>query len=183
MKWFLAWPLASAALLVASCERHGDSRQSQEQASPSASVISIGVEMGGCADPIACANECDAGSADRCRRMAVSYEFGKGVERDLVRATELYEKSCAMGDSEACVAAGRMYEFHHGVAKNDAKAATFYERACDHQDAVGCANLAILLESGRGVAVDKARAAELFDRACTRGSGVACEHAKALRAR
>jgi TPR repeat protein len=146
--------VTAAALLASGCDRRGDAHPTPEQAPPVASVISLGVEMGGYPDLIACADECDAGSADRCRRMAVSYEFGKGVERHLVRATELYEKSCAMRDWEGCVAACRMYEFHHGVSKDDTKAVSFYERACDGRSAVGFANLAIMLESGHGVAQD-----------------------------
>ena len=178
-RWLLGAMVATAA--ISGCGRHGDTDRGGSQPSPSASVISVGVEMGACRDLVACESECDAGSSDRCRRMGVSYEFGKGVDRDLVIATALYEKACTMGDSAGCVAAGRMYEFHHGVPKNDTKAVAFYERACDGQDAVGCANLAIMLESGRGIALDIERALRLFDRACTRGSGLACEHAKALR--
>jgi TPR repeat protein len=168
------------AILASSCGRRGGSDHGQ-QPIPSASVISVAVEMGACHDLVACADECEAGSADRCRRIGVSYEFGKGVDADPLRATELYEKACAMSDSEGCISSGRMYEFHHGVAKDDAKAAGFYERACDFENPVGCANLAILLETGRGVERDAARAAVLFERACSRGSALACDHARRLR--
>jgi TPR repeat protein len=178
-RWLLGAVAATAA--ISSCGRHVDADPGGPQPSPSASVISVGVEMGACGDLVACAKECDAGSADRCRRMGVSYEFGKGADADLVHATELYEKACAMGDSEGCISAGRMYEFHHGVSKNDARAVGFYERACDLRNPAGCANLAIMLESGRGTSRDTARAARLFDQACTSGSGLACERGKALK--
>jgi TPR repeat protein len=176
--------LVLGALLPAAewgCDRKGDAPRTADQPSPSASVISIGVEMGACPDMVACANECDAGSADRCRRLGVTYEFGKGVERDGVHATELYVRGCDMRDSESCLAAGRMYEFHHGVDKDDTKAVGFYKRACDSGNTTGCANLAIMLESGQGTPKDEVRAIELFDQACTRGSGLACQHASALR--
>jgi TPR repeat protein len=171
------------AAALGGCARKSAPPRPEDQPSPSASVISIGVEMGACEDLIACSNECDGGSADRCRRLGVTYEFGKGVERDGVRATDLYVKACGMLDSEGCVAAGRMFEFHHGVNKDDGKAAGFYQRACESGNATGCANLAIMLESGRGTPKDEARAIKLFDQACTQGSGLACQHATALRAK
>jgi hypothetical protein len=179
MRSFLGAMAAVAAL--SSCHAGEDSGRSHGP-SPSASVISFGVEMGACEDLVACTNECDAGSSDRCRRMGVSYEFGKGVDRDQEHAIQLYEKACAMGDSEGCLAAGRMHEFHHGVPKDDTKAVAFYERACDLRNPVGCANLALMLERGRGVARDGLRALVLFEEACSKGSGLACEHAKALHA-
>jgi len=43
---------------------------------PSASAITLGVEMGACSDVAVCERECDGGSADRCRRLAASYAFG-----------------------------------------------------------------------------------------------------------
>jgi hypothetical protein len=168
--------------VVSGCGRRSGVPAPEDHPSPSASVISIGVEMGACPDVVACVNECDGGSADRCRRLGVTYEFGKGVERDGVHATELYAKACGMRDSEGCVAAGRMYEFHHGVDKDEVKAVGFYRRACDLGSATGCANLAIMLESGRGTPKDEVHAVELFDRACAQGSGVACQHATALHA-
>lgn len=146
---------------------------------PSAS-ITIAATIGSCDDLEVCERECDGGSSDRCRRLGVTYEFGRGVAVDGARATQLYEKSCGMGNGDGCLAAGRMYEFHHGVAKDDVRAVWFYVRSCDLGDPAGCANLAIMLEAGRGVPKDVAKAAQLFARACDQGSSLACEHAKSL---
>jgi TPR repeat protein len=178
--------LLAAALLAApvACDRRGGGESSAGAPSPSASVVSLAVEMGACPDLGACERECDAGSADRCRRLGVTYEFGrKGVDADPVRATELYVHACQMKDTEACISAGRMYEYHHGVDKDDVKATGFYERACDLANPTGCANLAIMLENGRGTARDEGRALQLFDDACAKGAGLACEHARSIRAR
>ncbi len=176
--------------LGAACDRDGrDTRQGAGAgtaaagpgAAPAGSVFSVANAIGTCDDLSVCATECDGGSADRCRRLGVNYEFGKGVDKDGARATALYERACAMSNADACVAAGRMYEYHHGVVKDDAKAAAFYGRACDSSDPTGCANLAIMLENGRGVAVDLERAGKLYDQACAKGAGLACERAKLLR--
>jgi TPR repeat protein len=171
--------LSLCCVLGAACGR-GRSTQG-EQPAPSSSVISLGLEIGACPDVSACERECDAGSADRCRRLAVSYAFGKGVEKDEARATALYEHACDMKDSSACVFAGQMHEFSHGVPKDDAKAARFYERACDIGYPPGCYNLAIMYERGTGVAVNRAKAGDLYQMACTSGAKLACDKAKEMR--
>jgi uncharacterized protein len=169
-----------AALLAAACGRSPDG--SGDQPAPSASVVSIGVALGICSDLALCESECDAGSADRCRRLAATYSVGDRVAKDEARATALYERACAMSDAPACVFAGRMHEYAHGVPKDDAKAARLYETACTAGWAAGCYNLAIMFENGRGVALDRDRALALHDAACSAGAKPACERARGLRA-
>jgi TPR repeat protein len=175
-------PLLLACVGLLACKRGAGSAGEQEQAAPSASVVTIGNTLGGCPDVPACERECDAGSADRCRRLAVTYAFGQGVDKDEARATALYEHACDMKDAPACMFAGQMREFAHGVPQDFAAAARLYERACDMQYAAGCYNLAILVERGRGVAQDRARAADLYQTACTAGAKQACDKARELHA-
>jgi TPR repeat protein len=170
----------AAAAAVASCHRGGRSSADGGPA-PSSSVITIGVALGTCPDISVCERECDAGSADRCRRLAATYALGDGVDKDETRATALYEHACDMKDPSACVFAGQMHEFAHGVPKDDARAARFYERACDGQYAPGCFNLAIMYERGTGVPQDRAKAADLYQVACTAGAKQACDKARELR--
>jgi TPR repeat protein len=172
--------LLVCGLGVCACDRHAGGRAEGEPA-PTGSTISIAAALGDCDDVSVCEKECDAGKSDRCRRLGVTYEFGKGVTKDPVRATQLYEQACTMDNSDACLSAGRMYEYHHGVGKDDAKAVALYIRACDLENPTGCANLAIMLENGRGATKDEARAARLYDQACAKGAGLACERAKVLR--
>jgi TPR repeat protein len=150
-------------------------------ARPSANVVSIGVGIGACGDVEACERECDAGSADRCRRLAASHERGAGTTKDEALATSLYERACDLGDPPGCVFAGRMREYGHGVAEDVPAAARLYERACDMRWAAGCYNLAIVLERGRGVPRDPARASALYQAACDAGAQAACALAANLR--
>lgn len=165
--------------LLAAC-RQGPG--SGGEPAPSASVVTIGNTIGMCPDLVACQNECDAGSADRCRRLAATYAFGQGVDQDEVRATALYEHACDMKDAPACLFAGQMHEFAHGVPKDDAAAARLYERACDMSSAAGCYNLAIMVERGHGVARDRAKAGDLYQMACTAGAKQACDRAREMHA-
>jgi uncharacterized protein len=173
-------PAVLAVFAVAACSR-GSSSSTAEPA-PSASVITIGNALGSCPDIPACEKECGAGSADRCRRLAVSYALGDGVDKDEPRATKLYEKACDMKDPSACVFAGQMHEFAHGVPQDDAAAARFYSHACEMEWAPGCYNEAIMYDRGRGVAQDRAKAADLYQIACTAGAKMACEKAREMHA-
>jgi hypothetical protein len=166
-------------LAVASCAACSRARSTREQQpAPSASVVTLGVTLGGCPDIAACQKECDAGSADRCRRLAITYAFGQGVEKDEGHATALYERACEMKDPSACVFAGQMNEFARGVPKDEAKAVRFYEKACDLQWAAGCYNLAIMYERGTGVPVSRSKAGDLYQTACTAGAQLACDKAR-----
>jgi TPR repeat protein len=172
--------IAASMLALAACGRrhapHG------EGSAPSASVVTIGVAMGACEDIDVCEKECATGSADRCRRLAVAYAFGRGVDKDEARAITLYERACDMSDAPACVFAGQMHEYAHGVAEDYAKAAALYGRACDLGWPAGCYNLAIMAERGRGVPQDRAKAADLYQVVCTAGAKQACDKAKELHA-
>jgi TPR repeat protein len=177
-----AAPLIVLALTCesgAACKRsHSSARQGEP--APSSSVISIGVALGTCDDIATCERECDAGSADRCRRLAASYAFGKGVDQNETQATALYGHACDMNDPSACVFAGQNYEFARGAPKNDATAARLYERACDLRWAPGCYNLAIMYERGTGVPASRERAGELYQVACTAGARQACDKAREM---
>ena len=169
--------LVVACALAGACGRN---RSSDEHPAASSSVITLGAAIGTCSDVASCERECDAGSADRCRRLAASYALGQGVAQDEARATSLYVHACETGDPPACVFAGQMNEFARGVPKDDAKAAGFYERACDLRWAPGCYNLAIMYERGTGVPANRQKAGELYQMACTAGAGGACDKARAM---
>lgn len=170
-----------ALLLAASCAGCRRHDRAAGDLPAAASVVTLGAGIGTCDDLATCARECDAGSADRCRRLAATYAFGQGADRDEARATALYERSCAMKDAPSCIFAGQMYEYAHGVAKDDEKAARYYEKACDMGSQAGCYNLGIMYENGRGVPKDRAKAADLYQVACTAGSKTACDKTKQMR--
>lgn len=171
--------VASVAMAVLACN---GTHRADDRTAPSASVFVLGAGLGSCPDIEACERECDGGSADRCRRLAATYAFGQGVEKDETEATALYEHACDMKDPSACVFAGQMHEFSRGVPKDDAKAARFYERACDLGWAPGCYNLAIMYERGTGVPVNRERAGDLYQTACTAGAKQACDKAREMHA-
>jgi Sel1 repeat len=173
--------LFGACMVVSSCHRH---HSSLGQPAPSESAVTLGIAIGTCDDIPTCTRECEAGSADRCRRLAASYAFGKGdAGKDESRAAALYEHACDMNDPASCMFAGHMSEYGRGVRKDDAKAARLYGRACDLHWVGGCYNLAIMFERGAGVEADEGKAAALLHGACDAGSPTACQRLGELKAR
>lgn len=173
--------IALAVVVLGACSKHS-TPAGEGAPSPSASVLTITAGIGVCDDLATCERECDAGSADRCRRLAATYAMGNGAPRDEARGTALYERACAMGDAPACVFAGQMHEYAHGVPKDAAAAVRFYARACDLKWSAGCYNLAIMFENGRGVERDPGKAAVLYENACAAGAKPACDRAHDLEA-
>ncbi len=157
-------------------------KKDDANAAPSSSVVSIAVGFDACTDIAFCQKQCDEGNAGECRRLAVTYQLGKGAPKDEAHATALFEKACTMKSANACVSAGQMFEYAHGVGRDFVKAASFYKSACDLAFAPGCFNYAIMLENGRGVPKDEWNAAYYYDVACKAGAKQACDKAGSLRA-
>jgi TPR repeat protein len=169
---------ASCACLLSACKDKGRIDLNEQPAAPS--TVTIANMVGVCDDIALCEKECDAGQADRCRRLGSTYQFAPGAAKDETKAAAYYELACTMKNASACVSSGQMYEFSHGVAKDDAKAAAYYKKGCDLGYMVGCANYAIMLENGRGVPKDIAAAVPIYENACKAGAGLACERLRAL---
>jgi TPR repeat protein len=184
MNWTIGLALL-AALATGACKSDRPSRDTPGAAegmpAPSASAVTIANTMGSCDDVAACARDCAGGSGDACRRLAVTYEFGKSdAGHDETLGTTYFDRACALGDAPGCVSSGQMHEYAHGVPKDVAAAAAAYSKACTIGSQVGCANFAIMLENGRGVRKDLERARTLYDGACKAGAGLACDRLRFL---
>jgi TPR repeat protein len=176
--------LILGALFVGGCKGRGEASPSpsETQAASSEPPIELANAIGFCDDLEACERECDGGVAEQCRRIGVSYEFGKGgdASKNETQGTAYFDRSCELGSASGCVSSGQMHEYAHGVPTDMPKAAAAYEKACTIGWQVGCANFAIMLENGRGVPKDLVRARTLYEGACKAGAGLACERLKAL---
>jgi TPR repeat protein len=184
---FVLVSLASLApfALLACKDGDGNARsRGDTMGIPSSPPIQIANVMAGCDDVALCARECDAGAADRCRRLGVTYEFGQegDASKNETLGTAYFDRSCEMGNASGCVSSGQMHEYAHGVPVDLPKATAAYEKACTIGWQVGCANYAIMLEYGRGVPKDLVKARTLYDGACKAGAGLACDRLKVLTA-
>ena len=175
------WIAAFGALLAACSKPASSDAPVAPAPKASAAQASFTFQTGtACPDLGLCERECDAGQADRCRRLGDAYQFATDGGKDDARATSYYELACKLKNAPACMSAGQMYEYHHGVAENDAKAADYYRQGCDSGHVPSCANYAVMLENGRGVPKDVPAALRLYGPACRAGAGYACQRAAAL---
>lgn len=117
-------------------------------------------------------SKCDAGQASACFSLGEMYEDGKGVEKDLAKAVNLFGRACDGSVAEACAELGRLYKYVDQVGKDEVRAAGFYARAvalweagCERQDLKQCLSLGEQYEFG-GDKNDKPKAAAAYGKAC-----------------
>jgi hypothetical protein len=118
---------------------------------------------------------CKAGLDYACSSTGDAYAGGIGVERDGLKALELYGIACDRNSPIGCYRAGHLYE--HGIlTKDEKKAADFYKKSCEmktadgtkpmYGSAKGCIYLGRLLERGAGVTKDEVAAAAFYRKSC-----------------
>ncbi|KAI8840377.1 hypothetical protein BJ741DRAFT_597160 [Chytriomyces cf. hyalinus JEL632] len=97
----------------------------------------------------------DAGSVECISQLGLLYQKGTGVEKDVKKAVELFEKAVSLGCSLGCYYLGTLHEDgYDGILKDLSKAATFFEQAVQLEDGSSAAakrNLARLYDKGIGV--------------------------------
>jgi TPR repeat protein len=64
--------------------------------------------------------------------LAVSYQSGWGVLKDMAKAVEWYQKAAAQGDVTAQYNLGILYEKGIGVQKDNTQAAELFKKAARH---------------------------------------------------
>jgi len=86
-----------------------------------------------------------------CVNLAVFYYLGKGIEPDILKAVQFYNKACDMNNTLGCSRLGRIYEFgSKGMPQDHFKAVQFYNQACILGDSFACDSLGYLYEHKQG---------------------------------
>jgi TPR repeat protein len=130
---------------------------------------------------------CEQDDWQACNDLAGSYESGRGVGVDQVKARQLYKDSCDHGVLVGCSNLGinllgppsdtsdPARPSGLRATPEDAKAAVaLFERACDGGYPAGCTNLAAMYGEGVGVAKDEAKAVSLYQHACDADEALSC---------
>jgi TPR repeat protein len=89
-------------------------------------------------------------------------EYGKGIEKDLIRAAKYYRLAAELNKPSAENSFGICLERGIGVDSNLFLAARYYKRSAEHGNPAGANNLGFCLEHGRGVKQDFEAAAECY---------------------
>ncbi|EJB44525.1 cysteine-rich protein H [Helicobacter pylori Hp A-5] len=68
-----------------------------------------------------------------CGALGDLYDDGKGVEKNLIKAAQLYTKACELKEGVGCKRLWSLYyyDYGRGVEKNLIKAAQYASKACD----------------------------------------------------
>ncbi len=103
-------------------------------------------------------------------RKAKKYAKGKGVEKNLTLAFELYQKAAEMGLDSAQNNLGACYADALGVFEDKEKAFYWYQKAAEQGHALAQANLAACYTQGNGVAVDEKKALEWCQKSAAQGN-------------
>ena len=70
--------------------------------------------------------------------MAIRFQNEDGVEKNPLRAAQLYEKACDLGHENACYNLGVMYMDGEFLKKNKLKAAELFKKSCDMNFDLAC---------------------------------------------
>lgn len=115
------------------------------------------------------------GDAAAQYNLGVMYLEGQGVEQDVVKAVEWYEKAVAQGLAEAQYNLGWMYATGKGVSQNYAKAIDLFEMAAAQGDAESQYNLGVILYIDKGNYQNKSISKKWFKKSCDGGNQTGCE--------
>ena len=103
-------------------------------------------------------------------QKAKKYETGKGVDKNMSLAIELYQKAAEMGLDSAQNKLGDCYDDGVGVFQDKEKAFYWYRKAAEQGHALAQANLSFCYSLGKGVAVDEKMALEWCQKAAAQGN-------------
>ena len=116
-----------------------------------------------------------------CIGLADAYDLGKGVEKDIKKASTLLELSCANNWKIACMRTASRYKSGKGVDIDFAKAAAFSEAGCKEGLVEPCRTLGELYETGGpNLPSNKKKARKYYKKACKIYSPSSCDKVKAL---
>jgi TPR repeat protein len=124
---------------------------------------------------------CSAKLGAACGNLAVMYRSGRGVAKDVRKATTLYSNAC-LYNALSCDQLGALYLVGEGDLPADpAKALPLLNKGCEGGVASSCNNLGVCYNKGLGgLTRDAERAAAMFKRACDAGLDDACANLKRL---
>ena len=115
-------------------------------------------------------SKAEQGDASAQYELAMAYDAGQAVQRDLRMAAHWCSKAAEQGHAAAQNCIGSMYQSGEGVPLDEAAAAVWYEKAAAQNYGEAYTNLGYLYDLGKGVPHDRARAVDLYLKGAEKGS-------------
>jgi len=115
-----------------------------------------------------------------CLRGANQLNTGRGVERDTIKAIDLFQKACGLAELDGCTAAGDLLSDPEGTPEAKARSYAAYNTACKRHNAYGCLKVGMAFHEGIGVPASPDAARTHFARACEFADEDGCRAEKLL---
>ncbi|HEY5604658.1 MAG TPA: tetratricopeptide repeat protein [Gammaproteobacteria bacterium] len=111
----------------------------------------------------------EAGDVEAQYDIAIMYEKGNGVSKDMEKAFEWFGKAAKQGNDKAAFKVGYSFLRGEGVAQDYDKALTWLTTAAEHKNVRAYYYLGTIYEKGRGVQVDLDKALNWYSQAAKGG--------------
>ncbi len=105
--------------------------------------------------------------------LGVRYELGQGVDKDLTKAAECYEKAAETGNAAALCALGELYMGGNGVNRDFGKGIGLFTKAAEGGSPKAMLNLGMVYLTGTGAERDSIQAKDWFLKAADMGESAA----------
>lgn len=121
----------------------------------------------------------DLGNSDAMCRLASSYKYGNGVEKNIEKSFLLYKKAIATdGNSDALLDLGLCYLKGEGLPINDEHGFLLMERSAKQGNMMAQYNMGVLYRSGRGVEANMEEALRWYRLSAAQGYDKAVDFLK-----
>lgn len=117
--------------------------------------------------------QADAGNPAAQNFLGSLYYMGKGVERNLHKAEEMFRLAAEQGDAGAQFNLGALYANGRGMYSNQSESIRWFRKAAEQDWVDAQLNLAVLYARGDGVGQDSVESAKWYRRAAEQGSSEA----------
>ena len=105
------------------------------------------------------------------KNIARDYECGFGIDKDIYRTIEFYEKAISLGDTEAMIEIGDIFYFGEEIEKDWCKAAQWYKLAMKYGDVSRVRFLAWIYRiGGNGLEIDYTQAIAYYQTLAKEGN-------------
>ena len=122
----------------------------------------------------------EKGDAKAQNKLALCYEEGDGVTKDVVEAAKWYGKAAESGYADAQFNLGLCYRDGVGVTKNAADAVKWFQKAADQNFAEAQFNLGVCYDDGEGVTKDAVQALKWYSLAADQKNENAAKYSAEL---
>jgi uncharacterized protein len=122
----------------------------------------------------ACNGSAGDSDADACANLGIAHLNGIGLEKDVVKATELGKRACEAKSALGCAIYANALMTGNGATQDVEAGAKLFAIACDGGNGTACVATGKALYYGVGVTRDTEKASTVLVAACDKGNGEAC---------